>query len=167
MTAVLGDKNVESNSRGEEHRPTAVPHTRIGEEASRDNEQRVDSEMQNPERCQEQEHNARGTPLPPVLPRGSHSGIEVGDEDPKHSNESPRSLEQGQDPTEKALDSSKPSPYRPQSLPIVIIGISLSVFLVSLDRTIITTVGFPISLDILPLTFKGNPSHNIRVPFLL
>ena len=167
MTAGQQDQNVENISGEEEYRPTDIPHTRIGKEASRNNEQRVDSEMKNPGRYQEQEPNARETPLPPVLPRGSPSEKWVGDENPKNSNESPRSLEQGKDSPQKASNSSKPSPNRRQALPFVIIGLSLSVFLVSLDRTIITTVGFSISLDISPLTLKGNPPHNQRVPFLL
>ena len=104
------------------------------------NSREVDSELRIAE------HNARGTPTPPMLLREPSSAKEAGGEDRNISDKSPRSLEQDKDQPKSALDSSKPEPNRTQALPFVIIGISLSVFLVSLDRTIITTVSFLVRL---------------------
>ncbi|KAL8792911.1 MAG: hypothetical protein Q9195_004488 [Heterodermia aff. obscurata] len=125
-------KNVESNFRDEEYRLMDVPYTQIGEKPSTCNEQPVDSKVRDRERYQEREHSTRETLEPPTA-------MEVRDEGRILSNKSPPSLEHEKDQSESTLDISKLSPECPKAMPFVIIGISLSVFLVSLDRTIITT----------------------------
>lgn len=139
-------KDGEINSRDEGYRATDGPHTQTGEKDSRDDEKRIGSEVRNPEQYQEREHGAREARLPSKLPREPSSAKEVGIEDRKYSDKSPPSVEQDKDQLERALDSSNISPKRPQALAFIIVGISLSVFLVSLDRTIVTTVRFSIRL---------------------
>ena len=87
----------------------------------------------------------------------------VGHVDATTSNESPQGFYQENHQPGTATDNSTLQFHQPRALPLLILAKSLSVFLVALDRTIITTVVLPLPLSSFEpplLTVKGDPSHN-------
>ena len=159
------DKDEESEARGEGYEATDVPHTQVEEGSSKGNDQRVESDSRGSKQDQEQADSvtdillddpvstapriggsiAHGpdsaTEAPHTLSKES-SPKEVGHADCKSSG-TPQGSEQEKDQPGSAADASTPQYPGPLALSILVVGISLSVSLVSLDRTIITTVRLP------------------------
>ena len=136
-------KSEESSLDNGKHGSTEAPHTLMEGRPSKCNEKGVYSESEEYGPYQEQEGSPRELPLT-IVPGKESSAKESGNEDRKSSNRSAQSLEQAKDQIGSPATAPELQPSRPQTLPLLIIGISLSVFLVSLDRTIITTVGPPL-----------------------
>ncbi|KAG7007522.1 efflux pump aflT [Physcia stellaris] len=95
----------------------------------------------NCERETSEAHQEQGHSPPPALAlnKVSSSAKESGHEERNSSDRSPESLEQVKDQQSSPTNAAELQPSHPQILPLLIIGLSLSVFLVSLDRTITTT----------------------------
>lgn len=139
MTTKPKLKDEESELREAVCGTTDVTHTQVEEGPLRDNDQCVNFESRNPEHDRERADSVRNTLPPLTQPKESSSTKEMGHIDSKSSNGNPQSSEQEKAQPGSAADAS--TRPRPLALSLLVIGISLSVFLVSLDRTIITTVG--------------------------
>ena len=138
LTAKLKLKNEESESREEGYRTDRCDASQVEERPSRDNDQRVSSGSRHPKHDRELADSVGNTLPPLILSEEFSSTKEVGRVNSKSSNGYPQTSEQ--EKAQQGSEADAPTGLRPLALSLLIVGISLSVFLVSLDRTIITTV---------------------------